>query len=81
MFKYCNHKNHLSKMIGMFLSRKIDWINNNKLVSIKEVNTWDRKDIAIRFVDELLKDDVSVKIVKITTLIIFMLSLYIVIKQ
>ena len=56
MFKYCNHKNHLSKMIGMFLSRKIDWINNNKLVSIKEVNTWNRKDIAIRFVDELLKD-------------------------
>lgn len=55
MFSYYKgRKNTLVLYIGIHLSRKIKWINDNDLVSIKEVNTWNRRDIANIFVDEYL---------------------------
>lgn len=62
MFSYYKErKTNLISYIGRHLSININWINDDKIVSIKEVNTWNRKDIANIFVNEFLKDrDITV---------------------
>ena len=57
MFKYYKgRKTNLLSYIGRHLSRNINWINSDdEIISLSEVNTFDRKDIAKVFVDEYLE--------------------------
>ena len=62
MFSYYKErKTNLISYIGRHLYINIKWINDDKIVQMEEVNTWNRKDIANIFVDEFLKDkDITV---------------------
>lgn len=57
MFSYYKgRKTNLLSYIGRHLSRNINWINSDdEIISLSEVNTWNRRDIAKVFVDEYLE--------------------------
>lgn len=60
MFSYYKgRKTNLLSYIGRHLSRNIKWINDDNVIPLKEVNTWNRMDIATIFVDEYLEENTS----------------------
>lgn len=61
MFSYYKgRKTNLLSYIGRHLSRNINWINSDdEIISLSEVNTWNRRDIAKVFVDEYLEENTS----------------------
>lgn len=54
MFEYCNcSESSFNTTIGNFLSHKVKWITEeNTIVSVDTVNSWDRKEIATRYLYE-----------------------------
>lgn len=54
MFEYCERNIiSITSTIGTFLSSKVKWENeDNSLISIEEINNWDRYHIAQRYMNE-----------------------------
>ena len=52
---YKGKKSTLSIYVGRYLARHIKWIKGNEMVSPKEVNSWDRVELAKGFVEEYLE--------------------------
>lgn len=54
MFKYCERSaSSITTTIGTFLSRNVNWKDDNgSLISVDEVNSWDRESIAERYLYE-----------------------------